>query len=106
MIYFATSAQQVSLSALSSGISMENSCSKAITSSTRSKLSKLRSFWKSAVSVTCKNLHSKCEPEHRRKQYNDSAVDVQFVELFNRRMLIFHGLSSVLVLRVVCTHLK
>lgn len=48
----ATSAQQASLSASSSGISMENSCSTAITSSTLSKLSRDKSFWKSAVSVT------------------------------------------------------
>lgn len=49
---FATSAQHVSLSASSSGISMENSSSIAITSSTLSKLSSDKSFWKSAVSVT------------------------------------------------------
>nr|GMC53221.1 pentatricopeptide repeat-containing protein At4g16390, chloroplastic [Ipomoea batatas] len=50
-MYLATSAQHLSLSASSSGISMENSCSKAITSSTLSKLSRLKSFWKSALSV-------------------------------------------------------
>lgn len=52
-IYFATSAQQVSLSAFSSGISKENSSSKAMTSSTLSKLSRDKSFWKSAAAVTC-----------------------------------------------------
>ena len=52
-IYFATSAQQVSLSAFSSGISRENSSSKAMTSSTLSKLSRDKSFWKSAAAVTC-----------------------------------------------------
>nr|GMC55484.1 hypothetical protein Iba_chr01eCG7860 [Ipomoea batatas] len=55
-MYLATSAQHLSLSASSSGISMENSCSKAITSSTLSKLSRLKSFWKSALSVTCKMI--------------------------------------------------
>lgn len=43
-MYFATSAQQVSLSAFSSGISKENSSSNAITSSTLSKLSRHKSF--------------------------------------------------------------
>lgn len=53
-MYFATSAQQTSLSAFSSGISIENSSSRAIMSSTLSKLSRFKSFWKSAVSVTYK----------------------------------------------------
>lgn len=56
MIYWATSAQHLSLSASSSGISIENSCSKAMTSSTLSKLSRLKSFWKSALSVTYKKI--------------------------------------------------
>jgi hypothetical protein len=83
MMYLATSAQQVSLSALSSGISTENSCSKAITSSTRSKLSKLRSFWKSAVSVTCKRLQGENEgPKLRCKP-----LDVQFVKSLSKQPL-------------------
>lgn len=44
----------VILSASLSGISNPNSSSSAITTSTVSKLSKPRSFWKWAVGVTCR----------------------------------------------------
>lgn len=55
-MYSMASLQESILSASKSGISSLNSSSRAITSSTLSKLSKPRSFWKCTSGVTCKTI--------------------------------------------------